>query len=108
LSHVLPTIRPLDIKAARERQHQWFEGTDIPFNAAIPGGHVRDYCYFSAAGWDHYKQCIDSCRLSTRLVDRLAKVARTVGDLARSESVELAHVDKAAIYVIGGMLREGF
>ncbi len=93
------------VEAARTRQHERFDGTDIPFNAAIPGGHVKDYCHFSPAGFDHYKTVIDSVRLSTRSMDRLAKVARTVADLAKSEKVEPDHIDKAGSFVLGGMLR---
>jgi len=39
-------------------------------------------------------------------MDRLAKVARTVADLAASETVEPSHISKAASFVVGGMLRE--
>lgn len=31
------------VESARNRQLTRFEGTGIPFNAAIPGGHVLDY-----------------------------------------------------------------
>jgi len=96
------------VEAARERQHKRFEGQPIPFNAAIPGGNVRDYCSFSAGGFDRYREVIQSSNLSTRSMDRLAKVARTVADLADAECVEPPHLDKAASFVIGGVLREGF
>lgn len=96
------------VEAARNRQRARFEGKDIPHNAAIPGGHVREYCRFSDAGFEAYRQCIDKNTLSTRTTDRLAKVARTVADLAASDFVEPEHVNKAAKFVIGGMLRESF
>jgi ribosome biogenesis SPOUT family RNA methylase Rps3 len=35
----------------------------------------------------------------------LAKVARTVADLAAKDDVEPEHVTKAASFVVGGMLR---
>jgi magnesium chelatase family protein len=38
-------------------------------------------------------------------MDRLAKVARTVADLAGSDEVEPEHVRKGGSFVIGGMLR---
>jgi len=41
-------------------------------------------------------------------MDRLAKVARTIADLSESESVEPRHVDKAAEFVVGGILRDRF
>jgi magnesium chelatase family protein len=39
-------------------------------------------------------------------MDRLAKVSRTVADLAGSDTVEANHLDKAAEFVVGGMLRD--
>ena len=68
--------------------------------------HVREYCNFSAAGFECFKSTIDGQRLSTRSMDRLAKVSRTVADLAASETVDPVHLDKAAEFVVGGMLRD--
>lgn len=99
-----PRLRAM-IEAARERQHKRFEGTDIPHNAAMPGGRVREYCRFSSSAMETYKDLIDRNVLSTRSMDRLAKVARTVADLAAKEEIEPQHVSKAASFVIGGILR---
>jgi len=104
---VSPRARKM-VETARERQRQRFEGTDIPFNAAIPGGHVRDYCNFSNHGFEHYKQIIEKNSISTRSMDRLAKVSRTLADLRDSEDILPEHIDEAAEYVIGGVLRESF
>lgn len=96
------------VEAARQRQLKRFEGTEIAFNAAIPGGAVMDYCRLSPAALEHYKATIDANTLSTRSMDRLAKVARTAADLAGSETTEREHIDVASKFVIGGMLRENF
>jgi magnesium chelatase family protein len=96
------------VEAARLRQAERFSGTDIPFNAAIPGGAVVEYCQFGEAAMKHYRQLIEENTLSTRSMDRLAKVARTVADLAGSDSIEPKHVAQAAKYVIGGVLREQY
>jgi magnesium chelatase family protein len=96
------------VEAARQRQLKRFEGTEIAFNAAIPGGAVMDYCRLSPAALEHYKATIDANTLSTRSMDRLAKVARTAADLAGSDTTEREHIDVASKFVIGGMLRENF
>ncbi len=99
-----PRIRS-SVEAARGRQRKRFEGTSIPHNAAIPGGEVRDYCRFSPSALETYKELVDKNALSTRSMDRLAKVARTVADLAAKDAVEPEHVTKAASFVVGGLLR---
>jgi magnesium chelatase family protein len=105
--NVSPKLRAT-VEAARQRQAERFKGAGIPYNAAIPGGQVKEYCAFSSEGFDHYRALIDKTVLTTRSMDRIAKVARTVADLAGCESVEPGHVDTAASFVVGGMLREGF
>ena len=94
------------VQKARNKQQIRFEGTTIPFNAAIPGGAVREYCNFSEDGFEHYKTVVGLHSISTRSMDRLAKVARTVADINDSDTVEIAHVDRAASFVIGGILRD--
>lgn len=96
------------VEAARQMQVERFKGTEIAFNAAIPGGTVTDYCNLSDAAMEHYKSVIDANTLSTRSMDRLAKVARTAADLEGSEATEPKHIDTAAHFVIGGMLRDNF
>jgi magnesium chelatase family protein len=103
---VSPRLRAR-VEAAREVQRQRFAGENIPHNAAIPGGHVVDYCRFSAEGLGDFKATIDRSDLTTRSMDRLAKVARTIADLGGAETVEAEHVREAAGYVVGGVLREG-
>ena len=96
------------VEMARQRQTARFTGKDIAHNAAIPGGAVMEYCQLSPQAMEHYKKVIDTNVLTTRSMDRLAKVARTVADLAEHETVEPEHIDSASRFVIGGMLRENF
>ena len=96
------------VEMARQRQTARFAGKDIAHNAAIPGGAVMEYCQLSPQAMEHYKKVIDTNVLTTRSMDRLAKVARTVADLAEHDTVEPEHIDSACRFVIGGMLRENF
>ena len=91
------------IEAARDRQLKRFQGMGIPFNAAIPAGRVKELCCFSPAGFEKYKEIVSNNTLSTRSTDRLAKVARTVADLANSDQVDPPHVLKAEKFVVGGV-----
>ncbi len=96
------------VEAARNRQIERFKGTEIPFNAAMPAAQVREYCKFSEAGFTKYKACINQHTMSTRTMDRLAKVTRTIADLAGSDTVEPKHLEKAQKFVLGGLLRASF
>jgi magnesium chelatase family protein len=96
------------VEISRKRQDKRFSGTKIPFNGAIPGGHVVEYCQFSPDAFSHYKRKIDENRVSTRSMDRLAKVARTIADLYNADEIATLHVDKAASYVLEGSLRTAF
>ncbi len=96
------------VEDARQRQSVRFQGAGILHNAAIPGGLVRELCKFSNDAFAHYRIKIEQNVLSTRSMDRLAKVARTVADLEASDEIGSEHIDKAASFVIGGLLREAF
>ena len=98
----------MKIETARERQIQRFSGQAIPFNAAIPAGSVLDYCELNPKAMSRYREIIDKNTLTTRSMDRLAKVARTIADLEASPTVLPQHVSKASSYVVGGLLREQF
>jgi magnesium chelatase family protein len=94
------------VEAARNRHLERFAGTDVPFNAAIPAGRVLEFCDMTPMAKDLFKETIDKQSLSTRSMDRLAKVARTIADLAATKQVEPPHISKACGFVVGGMLRD--
>ena len=96
------------VDKARRKQHERFAGTDVPYNGAIPGGDVKTYCRFSTQGNDRYRFIVESERISTRSMDRLAKVSRTIADLEDSEEILPVHVDEAKGFVVGGCLRDAW
>ena len=96
------------VEKARSRQLVRFSQRKIAYNAAIPGGHIREFCNFSESGFSFYRDLIDRNHLSTRSVDRLAKVARTIADLGDKDSIEPDHIERAAMFVVGGMLRDNY
>lgn len=90
---------------ARQRQASRFDGTGILYNGAIPGGSIPDYCKFDSAAFEKYKRICSEAEVSTRSTDRMAKVARTIADLSQADLIEEAHVEEAASFVRGGVLR---
>lgn len=90
------------VERARRRQNERFSGTQIPFNAAMPGGRIREFCQFTDEAFDRYRRIIDQNTLSTRAMDRVAKVSRTIADLYDGDEIAPEHVARAAAYVLGG------
>lgn len=86
---------------ARRVQDERFKGTDIACNAQIPGGEVRKWCDFSDGGMDEYRSIVENLGLSSRGMDRLAKVARTIADLDNRIEIQPRHVAEAAEFVGG-------
>ena len=80
----------MKVERARDRQIARFAGKGIPYNAAIPGGAVLDHCEFSSEAMSCFKETIENNTLSTRSMDRLAKVARTIADLEGNDKVQPA------------------
>ena len=83
------------VAAARERQAHRYTGTPVPCNAFIPGGQVSRWCTFDEPGFDAYRTAVAKLNLSTRATDKLAKLSRTVADLAGEEKIAPTHVNEA-------------
>ncbi len=94
------------VEGARAIQTRRFAGHQIPFNAAIPGGRVLEFCKLSEDGMTAFKQIIADSGESARVSDSLAKVARTVADLEGSEHVERRHLEEAARFVLDEKSRD--
>ncbi len=94
------------VQRARARQWKRFSGTTIPFNAAIPGGSIREYCQFSEESFAYYKNVVSKNSMSTRSMDRLAKVSRTIADIRNADNISQEDIEKASTFVLGGMLRD--
>jgi magnesium chelatase family protein len=92
------------VEQARARQQARYAGTGVACNAFIPGGQVQRYCEFTPDGLASYKAAIRSHTLSTRATDRLAKVARTIADLAGSERIDVPQVAEATGFLVGSVL----
>ena len=86
------------VEAARVLQRARLRLTPFTSNAAIVGAHVRQHCALDARGIALLRIAAARGRLSARAFDRIARVARTIADLAGSEAIREAHVAEAIGY----------
>ncbi|MGH8476856.1 MAG: YifB family Mg chelatase-like AAA ATPase [Methylococcales bacterium] len=67
-------------------------------NASLSVTQVKKFCRPSDAGHDLIEQAMNRFGLSHRAYHRILKVARSIADLAGSETIEVKHVSEAIGY----------
>ncbi len=86
------------VQAARERQLQRFTGTKLTCNAEMGPAEVRDFCQVDPSAEKLLKAAMQQLHLSARAFHRVLKLARTIADLAESETIAANHVAEAIQY----------
>ncbi len=85
--------------AARKIQQRRFAGEKYTHcNAQMTPRHMADYCSLDAAGETLLKKAMVKYDMSARAFDRILKVARTIADLAGSNTIESRHIAEAIGY----------
>ncbi len=86
------------VEAARGLQTRRYARTPYRANAAVEGAHVRQYCALDEAATNLLRTASSGGRLSARAIDRIARVARTIADLAGAATISATHVAEAIGY----------
>ena len=86
------------VEAAREKQRARFGANGPASNADMRPAEVRKHCKLDEAGNALIKAAMNQLGLSARAFHRVLKLARTIADLAGSESIQPAHLAEAIQY----------
>lgn len=86
------------VVAARQHQLTRYQGEKIYCNAQMSSRQIRRYCAISADCERMLESAVNRLGLSARAHDRILKVARTIADLDRAESIGSAHISEAIQY----------
>ena len=86
------------VVAARNVQHARFGPGKVRVNARMTTPQLRRHCALDSAAEGLLRMAMDNLNLSARAHDRVLKVARTIADLAGSESIAPEHLGEAIQY----------
>ncbi|OEU75869.1 MAG: ATP-dependent protease [Desulfuromonadales bacterium C00003068] len=86
------------VEQARSHQEQRFQRCGVHANAQMQARHIRKYCAVDSTGEKLLAIVTDKLGLSARTYSRILKVARTIADLAGSETICEHHLAEAVQY----------
>ena len=86
------------VNAARDIQRDRFAGKRLYCNAQMTSRHLKKYCQIGEDSKGLLEKAIDKLGLSARAYTRILKIARTIADLAGTETIRPAHVSEAIQY----------
>jgi len=86
------------VEAARAIQRTRYARRRAQTNSSASERDVRTHCALDAVSTELVRDAMARGRLSARALNRIARVARTIADLAGSREIETAHIAEAIGY----------
>lgn len=86
------------VEAARERQRTRFAGSPVQANSEMRNKEIKEYCILDDTSLELMRNAVTQLHLSARSYHRILKLARTIADLAGSDTIETLHVAEALQY----------
>jgi len=91
-------IRERVIAARKIQEERFREHRGIHCNAMMTERMLHEYAEPDTASLDMLRMAMERLKLSARAYSRILKVARTIADLAGSQSVQSMHIAEAIGY----------
>lgn len=92
------SVRERVVKARYKQEKRFAERQGIFKNADMSSRDIRTFCILDKNGSELVKMAMTKLGFSARAFDRILKVARTIADLADSESILTPHISEAIQY----------
>ena len=86
------------VVAARRRQQHRLRGRALFCNAQMTHRDLARWCPLTPDAQTFLHQALEDLRLSARAHDKLVKIARTIADLAASDTISVEHIAEAVQY----------
>lgn len=86
------------VQQARVKQSQRFEKLKIHTNAEMSSAQVKKFCQLQPEAQNVIKLAVAKLDLSGRAYFRILKLARTIADLAESDTIQTEHLAEAIQY----------
>lgn len=91
-------IRERVIAARKIQTERFKDNPGVHCNAQMTSKLFREFCVLDEACQEMMRLAMDRLGLSARAYDRIIKVARTIADLANSQSITSEHLAEALTY----------
>jgi magnesium chelatase family protein len=92
------TIRERVVRARSIQSRRFHGRKGVYSNADMQSKEIKEFCAIDDEGASLLKMAMQKLGLSARAYDRILKVARTIADLASSESIKPEHLSEAIQY----------
>ena len=87
------------VEECREIQKERFKGyKNIKFNSQMTTKEIKKFCEVGNEEKEYLRKIFNVKKLSARTYHKILKVARTIADMAKSDSIKIDHLVEACSY----------
>ncbi len=86
------------VEEGRERQRHRFAGFSCKTNSEMKNSEIKKFCVLKNEAQELLKNAVTQFQFSARSFHRVLKLARTIADLDKKDSIETNHVAEALQY----------